>query len=143
MIYEVINPHTPCTFEAPDLEVAALSMGIFSNNLYGAEPEDPAAEDLPPFPMGGVIDWWKTQFKQTPEDRISVRHNEIFNALKTMLYGSFEDRQDYATKIAVIANSEQREIAFSAWKKERLTSQNDIVEQSWQIADQFAATMKE
>ena len=47
MLYELINPSDPVTFEAPDLKVAALVTIILGQGQYGAQPVDDSAEGVP------------------------------------------------------------------------------------------------
>jgi hypothetical protein len=137
MIYEIINPHSPCTFEAPDIEVAALAMALLSNNRYGAEPQDINAEDVPPFFMGGAEQWWQERFNQPAGKRIEQRQNEIKAALCSIMHGSIEERQIILAQIAQIEGADERNEILAEWGYEKLCSTIDLVSEGQRIADQM------
>lgn len=65
MRFELINPSDPYTFEAEDLEVAAVAVCLLGEGAYmaratceGAKPE----HDVPAFLLGGQDDWFRKRF---------------------------------------------------------------------------------
>lgn len=84
--YDLINPTADCTFEAPDLQIAALAVLILSNGFYGATPVAPemSHERVPIFLTGGALAWWNETFPETMQDVIDARHLELITALESV-----------------------------------------------------------
>ncbi len=141
MIYEIVNPHMACTFQAPDLEVAALTMGILSNNRFGAEPQDLSQDDVPPFNMGGAAQWWKKKFGTNSERRMQVRKQDVICALQSILPGEIDDRAESVKSIPSDVSIASRTDALHLWYGKH-QPKVDIVKEGWKIADKIAATGK-
>lgn len=94
--YEFINPSDPYTFEAPDLEVAAVVTFLVGGGRCGADSLD-GSDNVPIFLFGGSEAWVQQTFgrdlKPWFEQTMGQRRSEICASLESFLYGGRQERQ--------------------------------------------------
>ncbi|MFJ0091963.1 hypothetical protein ACLDXG_19785, partial [Acinetobacter baumannii] len=94
MIFELINPSDKCTFEAPNLKIAALVTCVLGNGQYSAKGIENDL-DVPFFIFGGHDEWFISNFGLNfKETYIQVRNEEKFdlvNSFNSVLLGSYLD----------------------------------------------------
>ena len=84
MLFDIVSPEPEsAVFEAPDLQIAALTMFLLTNGQYGA---DCMESDLyvPVFLAGGALEWWRSQFDGTIEGAVVARAAEVADALESL-----------------------------------------------------------
>lgn len=124
--YDLINPSDPYTFIAENLEVAALTVFAISS-AYGAQSEDD--EETVPVFMAGIFgdpnEWFEKSFGETMAEGTKKYRMQIADALESVMYGSFNDRERYQAALDAIDNPEKREEFIKKWQ-ESISSMNDI-----------------
>lgn len=111
------NPHDPYTFLAGDLEVATLVVFLLGIG-YGAEEKD-GDGSVPIFIFAGVEEserWYMEHFNRKPEEGFEARKQEVADALATMMYGYFDDRQRYEEALEAITDAEKRDEFIEKWQ---------------------------
>lgn len=114
ILYDLLSPTQPCTFYAPDRQVAALATLILSNGMFRAtavEPADPEL-DVRMFPFGGAMDWWNDTFEEPMQTALDRRHVDVAKALESVSFTTPETRPAYDKAIATCETPEDIE-AFS------------------------------
>lgn len=144
MLYELINPSDPVTFEAPDLKVAALVTIILGRGHYGAEPADDSAEGVPIMLFGDPTEWWTERWPEEPMggagDRDALR---LAAALRSVCYGGKNDRQLYDSALQAITDPEKRAAFVAEWNDRKRSSMNDIMGRAHSIAARLESQMQE
>lgn len=125
MEYELINPSDPYTFEAPDLEVAALVVGLLSPTFGAVSKNRKEEEEVPVFIFGGYEEWYKETFSKSPDEGLMARKTEVGQALLSVMLGKFEDREKYNAALEAIDDPAKREAFMEKWQDKR-TSLNNI-----------------
>ena len=136
MLYELINPSDPVTFEAPDLKVAALVTIILGQGQYGAQPVDDSAEGVPIMLFfGGAAEWWTERWPEEPMDGAGDRDaTRLAAALRTVCYGGKEDRQLYDSALRAIDDPEKRAAFVAEWNDRKRSSMNNIMGRAHSLA---------
>ncbi len=86
MKFNLINPSDPYTFEAPDLEIAAVAVCLLGNGQYLADALGDDADkgnNVPAFLFGGHDEWFASRFGagfEAVTDRCMEGHAEILAA---------------------------------------------------------------
>lgn len=114
MEYELINPSDPYTFIADDLETAALVVLILGT-AYGAKPKD-EGEEVPIFLFGGALEWYQEHFGRTPDDGLIAKKKAVADAMSSMMFGHFQDRQRYELALAAITEPQKKVEFIEAWQ---------------------------
>lgn len=116
MRFELINPSDKYLFEAPSLEVAALSVLLLGHGNYGAKQVDGDAE-VPLFLLGGNPDpWFEENFGRTLKASVQIA-----------------DREQLAATLRSL------EIPGPGSHDEKRTSMNDLRSRALRLADQLVA----
>lgn len=93
MLYNLINPSDPYTFEADDLELAAVAVVLLGDGQYLADPVG-GGESVPAFLFGGHDEWFKMKFGESCEETankvINERTDSIARALESVALTSKE-----------------------------------------------------
>lgn len=136
MLYAIINPSDDLTFEAPDLEVAALSIFLLSNGQYGADCQEDGVRDadVPIFLMGGAQAWWGARFTQSIEEAIKARAADIATALDSLVYGSVADRAAFDAMQSSLETDAERRAHAEDWADRKRSSDADIAGTAAEIA---------
>jgi hypothetical protein len=126
--YEVINPSDPYTFQAPDRQIATLTIFVLSTKFAATCVSHPGdEEDVPLFLLGGWKEWWEDTF---PEEDLQAtfekRSDEVVEALESMLYGRMEDRAQFGRLTGPIEDNDALRDMRIKWNDENRTSLNDI-----------------
>ncbi len=134
MLYELINPSDPYTFEAKDRETAALAVFLLSTS-YGAHclTEDREDDDVPIFLFGGSREWYCDTFKRTPDEGLEDLKDVVRECFRSFVYGNASDRQTYQLAIDSIADAEKRTVFIKHWQ-DKHSSMNDIGDIAFKIA---------
>lgn len=114
MEYELINPSDPYTFIADDLETAALVVLIFGT-AYGANPKD-GGENVPIFLFGGALEWYQEHFGRTPDDGLIAKKKAVADAMESMMFGHFQDRERYEAALAAITDPDKKAEFMKTWQ---------------------------
>lgn len=133
--WELINPSDPYTFEAPTVEVAAVTVAFLSTN-FGARSVD--GSELTPMLFG----WDQWMKEHGIDDEWITRHiNVVADALDSMLIGSFADRINAIKMLSQLAPHKR-----DAWKQKRQnrlrTSLNGIGERAYRMAKELRKAIK-
>ncbi len=134
MLYELINPSDPYTFEAKDRETAALAVFLLSTG-YGAHclTEERVDSDVPVFIFGGWREWYIDTFKRTPEEGLESLKEDVRACLNSFVYGHESDRQTYQLAIDGITNTEKRIEFIKHWQNKH-SSLNNIGDIAFKVA---------
>jgi len=132
MIFELINPSDPYTFEADSLEVAGYCACLLSTG-FGAVCHE-TGERTPV--MFGWDEWLESRFI---DDAWAREHaGEIAKAFDSFLIGDVNKRADVASMLAIIPEEKRQK-----WKEERQdrhrTSVNRIGEVAYHLALDYQA----
>lgn len=129
IVYEVINPSDPYTFEAPDLEIAAAAIFLIGGGHYAADPFDKDQDRVPIFLLGGSEEWVQEKFGADIEAwfcRVKAeRLPEVCAALESFLYGGLLAREDWKGR-----TQDER----AAYNERHRTSMNNIGKRAFSIA---------
>lgn len=134
MLYELINPSDPYTFEAKDRETAALAVFLLSTS-YGAHclTEEREEDDIPVFLFGGSKEWYLDTFKRTPNEGLEDLKDDVRESFKSFVYGHESDRQTYQLAIDSITDEEKKVEFIKHWH-DKHSSMNDIGDIALKIA---------
>lgn len=124
MLYELINPSDPYVFNAPNLEIAALTAFIVGEGNYGAVSED-GSEKVPTFILGGSTEWYQETFNRRLEIGLKESEADIAESLSSFTNGNFKDRYRYEAALDAIDSPEERETFIAKWR-DGISSMNDI-----------------
>ncbi len=126
MLYELINPSDPYTFEAKDRETAALAVFLLSTS-YGAHclTEERIDDDIPVFILGGSKEWYVETFKRTPDEGLETLKEDVRACLNSFVYGHESDRQTYQLAVDGITDLQKKNEFKRHWDNKR-SSLNDI-----------------
>jgi hypothetical protein len=93
--FNLINPSDPYTFEADDLEVAAVAVCLLGEGKYPADAMGADADqgnNVPPFLFGGHDEWFTARFGAGFEDTtlhcLTHRTDAVARVLESMKLGS-------------------------------------------------------
>lgn len=139
MIYDLINPSDPITFEAPDLKIAALVTIVLGGGQYAAEPEDDGTEGVPVMMFGGGPEWWSAHFDEPLDgagDRDGVR---LAAALRSVCCANRVDRRLYDSALRAITDPAAREAFVAEWNDQKRSSMNDIMGRAHHVAAKLEA----
>ncbi|WP_206461089.1 hypothetical protein, partial [Acinetobacter baumannii] len=129
MIFELINPSDKCTFEAPNLKIAALVTCVLGNGQYSAKGIENDL-DVPFFIFGGHDEWFVSNFGLNfKETYIQVRNEEKFdlvNSFNSVLLGSYLDRTAFYKAYDLIQDPAEKNKWREQWLDERRSSLNNI-----------------
>lgn len=131
MEYELFNPSDPYTFIAEDLETAALVVLIFGT-AYGAKPKD-GGEDVPILLFGNALKWYQEHFGRTPDDGLISKKQAVADAMESMMFGNFQDRERYEAALAAITDPDKKAEFMEAWQ-EGCSSLNNIGQAAHNLA---------
>ncbi|WP_267530607.1 hypothetical protein [Acinetobacter oleivorans] len=141
MIFELINLSNKCTFEAPNLKIAAIVTCVLGNGQYSAKGIENDL-DVPFFIFGGHDEWFVSNFGQNFEETfIQVRNEEkydLVNSFNSVLLGSYLDRTAFYKAYDLIQDPAEQNKWRRQWLDERRSSFNNICERAWNYAEQVS-----
>lgn len=132
MVYKLVNPSDPYTFKADSYEIAALTV-LCMGTQYGATPQKDR-ESIPVFLFTDAEEWYKENFNRSIEDGLKANHKEVAEALLSMLYGGFEERDTYEMALESITDAEKEKVFKEKWH-DRHSSLNDIGSYAHKMAE--------
>lgn len=132
MIYKLVNPSDPYTFKADTYEIAALTV-LCMGTMYGATPKT-GEENVPVFLFTDAEEWYKDNFGKSIEEGIKANRENVADALLSMLYGGFEERDTYEMALESITDTE-KEKDFKAKWHDHHGSLNDIGSYAHKMAE--------
>lgn len=135
MIYNLVNPSDPYTFKADTYEIAALTV-LCMGTQYGASPKN-GNENVPVFLFTNADEWYKETFGKSVEEGLKANREAVADALLSMLYGGFEERETYEAALESITDAEKEKVFKEKWHA-RHSSMNDI----GSYAHKMAAVLK-
>lgn len=132
MLYELINPCDPYTFIAENRETAALAVFLLTT-IYGAETSEAEDADVPVFFIWGAREWYKENFRRTPDEGLDALWPEVCDALESFVYGNPEERKLYEYTLSLIESEGSKEKYKRRWH-DRRDSMTDIGQAAWDTA---------
>lgn len=147
LCYEIVNPSDAATMLAPDREVALAALAFIGEGAYAGRViardlrsiGDDEAEPLAvPMFFGDTYDaWWKAAgYTDEPIDTVlRTRKGELVTALRSVAYGSLEDRRTYESAISAITDPDKLAAFKREWEDRRRSSLNAIAKRAWAWAD--------
>lgn len=132
MVYSLINMSDPYTFEAKDVETAALTAMLLSP-LYGAESED-GTQEVPIYAFTDK-EWFINLLGKDFKAKVKEKKTDVIDALNSFVFGGFEDRRKYFQQMSVLADDEKEEFAFR-WQ-DKHSSLNDIQNSAFKTAKEL------
>ncbi|ENT3301221.1 hypothetical protein MJ012_07560 [Acinetobacter baumannii] len=141
MIFELINPSDKCTFEAPNLKIAAIITCVLGNGQYSAKGMQHDL-DVPFFLFGGHEEWFVSRFGTNFEETlIQVRNAEkkdLVDSFNSVLLGSYLDRTAFFKAYNLIKDPAEQNKWRRQWLDERRSSFNNVCERAWNYAEQVS-----
>jgi hypothetical protein len=139
MYYEIINPSDKCFFKADGVAVAGLVTVLLGNGQYAAKPETEGAPEVPFFMFGGLDAWWDAHGDGQPLEGAVDRHKAaIIECLRSVCYGSLEDRRMFEDALALIDDPQKKAKFVAQWNDRYRTSLNDIMGRAHAYAEKLA-----
>lgn len=141
MIYELINPSDPYTFECKSREVAALTVMALSP-MYGAK-TDNEEDEIPIFVFGardGFEKWYEENFGRTVEDGVNELFAEMADCLDSFVLGNMSDRKRFLAAVEAITDEEKLKEFKKKWQDSR-SSMNDIGGEAYALAEKMKKGM--
>jgi hypothetical protein len=144
MLYNLINPTDLITFHAPDTQVAALAVLLFSNGKYGADCVDgtDADEDVPTFLKGGALAWWSARYDQPIVIVAQERMPEVLAALRSFVFGTPDQRRTYDVAIEALTDPVSRERFAYNWALKHAQSKTGIDKAAKEVAQMLEDNQK-
>jgi hypothetical protein len=140
-LYEIINPSDPYTFQAPDQEVATLTIFLLSTSFAATCLNKPGPEeDVPLFLLGGATEWWNERFDPDMKGRLEARARDVVAALRSTLYGGESSRAEFEKLCGGIPEGKARVDMRIKWNDENRSSLNDISRAAYANADALEET---
>lgn len=132
MVYKLVNPSDPYTFKADSYEIAALTV-LCMGTQYGATPKN-GDENVPVFLFTDAEEWYKENFNHSIEDGLKANRESAADALSSMLYGGFKERDTYEMALESITDAEKEKVFKEEWHN-RHSSLNDIGSYAHKMAE--------
>ena len=139
MIFELINLSDKCTFEAPNLKIAAL---VVCSLCHGQYPATSVYGELfvPQFIFGGHDEWFisnfGTNFVETLNEVLSQEKEQLYISLKSVLIGTSEGRKAYQESKEFTPHTPKAVLEHS---KDKLNSKyNNFCQYAWAFAEQVS-----
>lgn len=132
MIYKLVNPSDFYTFKADTYEIAALTV-LCMGTQYGATPKT-GDETVPVFLFTDAEEWYKENFNHSIEEGLKANREIVSDALSSMLYGGFEERETYEMALESITDPEKEKVFKEKWH-DRHSSLNDIGSYAHKMAE--------
>lgn len=130
MLWELINPSDPYTFEAPNLSIAAVCAELLSRG-FGARCIDPGHDDECSPVLFGWDEWLKD--RGIDGDWVVEHRHEIADALDSFLIGRASERKEAKEAMAMMTPEKAAEYKAARQERNR-TSMNQIGEAAYKIA---------
>lgn len=142
MLFEIINPHDPYTLEAPDLEVAAVTVALIGAGRYGLnELTGDKSGNVPVFLTDGHDAWFTKQFGRTFAESLNhvadTRKPELIKALASVYIGNALDKRAFEEEAAACDDDEAFTKLLYERHDARRTSAIDIGRAAWTMADRL------
>lgn len=132
MVYRLANPSDPYTFKADTYEIAALTV-LCMGTQYGATTKN-GDENVPVFLFINAEEWYKDNFGKSIEEGLKANREKVADALFSMLYGGFEERETYELALESITDKEKTADFKKKWH-DRHSSMNDIGSYAYKMAE--------
>lgn len=128
-LYELINRSDPYTFEAPNIEVAGVAVGLLSTG-FGAKDLTQGSDESSPILFG-----WDEWLKDHSIDKawFASHREELADALESFLIGDQAARADAEDVLRLLPEGE-REAWRSRRQDRRRSSMNDIGGAAYRMA---------
>lgn len=132
MIYELINPSDPVTFETEDIDVVR-AVGLLLGSGQCPVEDEHGEEVLPLFIFGGYDKWAAAQ----GFDLATVRKDKLMAVVDCLRTAMVAERRERAAIMAAVGTDVE---ALARYNEERRSSMNDICGRAFAIADKLAAS---
>lgn len=134
MLFELINPSDPYTFEAASIEVAGFVACMLSPG-FGARCLEKDSDESTPI-LFGWDEWFES--RGIDSDWVDAHRDGIADAFDSFLIGSTEQRVDIEEAMAAMT-PEAREKYRAERQDRNRSSMNQIGEAAYEYAKQFRA----
>ena len=140
MIYEVINPSDPITFDAPDLASAFLALQLVGKGWYAGESEEgPNIPMMPPLRGSEHVmeNYLRDTFNLTPDnfDAFVEKHtDDVILTLKSFVTGKSNERYLYESALNAIDDENKKKNFIALWDDKQRSSLNDITNRAHGLA---------
>lgn len=136
--YDLINMSDAVTFQAPDLQIAALATLLIGNGQYMANAYDDAEEKMngmdngvPPFLFVPLSTWWQERWPESPIQAVfDTRKSEVADCFDTFLYGKLDEYKAFMLSVADATPQEAAE-RRAAWNDSKRSSLNNICNRAY------------
>lgn len=135
MLFEIVNPSDPYTFEAENVDIACVAVLFLGNGAYGLNvPDGQPNPDCPMFLFGGdPAAWAEKRLGCSLNDYLTKHGDAIASALDSVLIGDFSDRQIFNDAVAKM--NEVGAVQFkNQWHDKKRSSLSDIGKRAWALA---------
>lgn len=134
MIFDLINPSDPYTFEANTHLMAALAVCILGHGKYGAQQLDgDKSLSVPGFLFGGHDEWFWEHFDADFNTCLEqADRKELADVFDSVLIGDLGVRKDYECRED--GDTESWEERRDRLQFQKRSSINDIGAQAWELA---------
>ncbi len=143
IIYELINPHDPYTFEAPDAQVAALLCLLLGGGAYGADPDTDKEEDrwgLHIFSKGDDVEAeFQERWKMSIDTSMRTRKVELAAALRSFMIAGRAERAGIKAAMEACPTQEARDAFVATYEDKKRSSLTELAGRARDLADKVDA----
>lgn len=138
ILYDVVNPSDPVTFEAKSFEAALGAILLVSNGNYAARPVRPDdAEEVPMFLLGMGVEEYFEKRGETIEGFVESHYDDIIDALKSFATVEPRERNHYDARLGRISDPDKRKAFIRNWDDKHRSSMNRITLRAHDLARQL------
>lgn len=139
MIYELINPHDPYTFEAPDAQVAALVCLLLGGGAYGADPETDEEEDrwgVHIFCKGDDVEAeFQERWSMSIDTSMRTRKDDVAAALRSLMIAGRAERSGIKAAMEACPTQESRDAFVATYEDKKRSSLTELAGRARDLAD--------
>ena len=143
MIYELINPHDPYTFEAPDAQVAALACLLVGGGAYGADPESGKEEDTWGVHLFSKEEDIEAEFQERWGLGINAsmrkRKADTAAALRSLMIAGRAERAGIKAALEACPTQEARDAFVAVYEDKKRSSLTELASRARELADRVEA----
>ncbi len=156
-IWEIRNISDPITFVCDRFDIACGTTLILGNGAFGLGECAGAKREMPIFRFwkgNAIADWLKSTFSE--KNFQSIAYNEIISefleslnplkiadALRTVQVCTPEEREAYSQALLAIDDLDKKVKYMEWWRNRRQTSDNNITEYAWHLAERMEKMYRE
>jgi hypothetical protein len=139
VIYELINPHDPYTFEAPDAQVAALVCLLLGGGAYGADPESGKEEDtwgVHIFTKGDEVEAeFQERWGMSIDASVRKRKDDLAAALRSFMIAGRAERAGIKAAMEACPTQKARDAFVATYEDKKRSSLTELCSRARSAAD--------